>query len=805
MLAVGVSHALTIVHMEGRIGATVSDLYFELYDETTPNTVSNFIGYVNRGDYDSMFFHRSAYYGDGTPFVVQGGGFTYKPEYDKDARFFTTGFGGTNLSEFADPVTGELGVRPIGEEYVVDANNDDIPDEDASGNIIYRVNDGLQEVPVDTSVLPVLSEASLSNQRGTIAMALFGSDLDSATNQWFVNMSNNTSLDPTANSGGFTVFGRVLGDGMNFFDEVSNQVVYAMAAVVNSSLGELPVVDYTPYTLIRDQNLIKVNSAKEVLNIDISDHDFGFVSIGQVAQINITLTVSGQWTTDIDIARVGDLETLEAPFSATTNCETSPVQAGGTCTITVTFAPTTADNFNDILDIAFNSPNIPNLSINVSGTSRTYPKVASSEGNALDFKYLYPGASETQTVVITNLGQQALTFTDIVSDNTENFTATDNCTGAALQYNESCEINVTFSIQKEGTVTGLLSVITNAPESPFVISMKGTGSLTIVPDIDVEAVHDFGDLLNGESQSDQISLANRGTSELKLQSIVLSGNNSSDFNWTSNCPVLLQPGESCTLTVDFSPATTGAKAAELTVESDDPDESIFKINLRGTSSSDPDNIADAEENAAPNNGDGDGDTVKDSLQQNVVSMRMASGEYITLTTTSLLGFRDVALIENPSPDTMPGDARLDSGVISFSFGPVASTASYKIGMILPPGQKIATLYQYGPTPDNPDPHWYSFMFDEKTGTGAQIFNNVTLTSPNGRPMQRNIVQIWYVDGQRGDDDLSVNGIIKSTGGISTALASSNASSLTPYAAPLLALLLLLRRRRSMRVERASIS
>ncbi len=774
LITAGTLHALTIVHMEAQLDVTTTDVYFELYDDVAPNNVNNFLGYVTRGDFDNSFFHRKVQYSDGSPFVVQGGGFTYVPQFDPDARFFAVG-GATTLMAFADPVTGELGLRQINEPYVVDANNDDVPDEDppGSGNLIVRTNNGLNRIPVDTSVLPVLSEARLSNVRGTIAMALTGAGADSATNQWFVNLNDNISLDPGYQN--FTVFGRVLGDGINFFDSVNNLATYPMASVVNQEFTDLPVVNYEPYSLILGENLVRVNSASEVLKIDVTDHDFGFIDIGQTAPpLVITLTASSQRIADLIITKVGDLELLDSPFDMTSNCTDAPVSPGNNCTIRVTFSPITADNFNDVLDIAFNEPGLPNLSIKVAGTSRVLPKVSSSTGNNLDFLYIYPGNSDVQRVVVTNLGQQTLTFTDVVIDDTRNFTLNHDC--VALLYKETCNVDVTFSTPDEGLKTALLTLVTNAPESPFVISLRGTGSLTIVPDIDAVDIHDFGDVLSGGEVSGEITLRNRGSSVLKKLDSSLVGSGASDFTLSSNCAAVLAVGKSCTLTVGFAPSTTGSKTAILRITSDDPDEAVFDISLVGTSSSDRDNIPDAEENAAPNSGDGDADTVKDRLQSNVVSLRTVNGQYITLTTTSLLSFIDTEIVDNPSIGDMPAVAKLDNGLLRFTFGPIPTTASYKVGMILPAGQRVGTLYHYGPTPANPVPHWYEFMFDAETGTGAQIFNNVTMTSPNGRPMQRNIIQIWYADGRRGDDDLTVNGRITSTGGISAALPDTAASS-----------------------------
>lgn len=67
---------------------------------------------------------------------------------------------------------------------------------------------------------PVINESGngLKNLRGTVAMARY-SDPDSATSQFYINLSNNTNLDPANGKPGYTVFGRVI-DGMEVVDEI---------------------------------------------------------------------------------------------------------------------------------------------------------------------------------------------------------------------------------------------------------------------------------------------------------------------------------------------------------------------------------------------------------------------------------------------------------------------------------------------------------------------------------------------------------------------------------------------------------
>ena len=78
--------------------------------------------------------------------------------------------------------------------------------------------------------------------------------------------------------------------------------------------------------------------------------------------------------------------------------------------------------------------------------------------------------------------------------------------------------------------------------------------------------------------------------------------------------------------------------------------------------------------------------------------------------------------------------------------------SYKIAGATTKCQLANSFFQYGPTPDDATPHWYEFLFDGETGAE---FNG-------------NTVVLHYIDGKRGDSDLSVNGVIATTGGPASA-------------------------------------
>ena len=149
----------------------------ELYDTATPITVQNFLSYVNSGRYNGPFMHRKVM--DPGLEIIQGGGFVYGVPSPLPVAAFPS-----IVNEF-DP--------------------------------------------------------SRSNVRGTIAMAK-SSDPDSATSQFFFNLGDNsTALDNPANSGGFTVFGEVIGNGMDVLDAMGALETFNFGGV----FATLPLRDYT--------------------------------------------------------------------------------------------------------------------------------------------------------------------------------------------------------------------------------------------------------------------------------------------------------------------------------------------------------------------------------------------------------------------------------------------------------------------------------------------------------------------------------------------------------------------------------
>lgn len=137
-----------------RLRTTLGDLDLLLYPELTPESVQNFLHYVNRGTYNGVAFHRSV-----PGFILQTG--SYVPVQAPD--FFVLN---------------------------------------------------------QPSRTPPRNEPGISNLRGTVAWAKLPGSPDSATLDFFVNLSDN-SLNLDNQNEGFSAFGRVAGNGMTVADAIA--------------------------------------------------------------------------------------------------------------------------------------------------------------------------------------------------------------------------------------------------------------------------------------------------------------------------------------------------------------------------------------------------------------------------------------------------------------------------------------------------------------------------------------------------------------------------------------------------------
>ncbi len=174
-----------------RLKTSLGDIVLELKSDVAPNSVANFLQYVDEGHYNGTVFHRVV-----SEFVIQGGGFE-------------------TLGESADPRLRELEARDA---------------------ILSEANNGC------------------SNLRGTVAFALRGQNANSATDQFFINLDDNSSNLDTGPPP-FTVFAEVV-EGMDVVDQIAAvETGSANVEIANgqtTSFSDVPADDVVIQAAIRE-------------------------------------------------------------------------------------------------------------------------------------------------------------------------------------------------------------------------------------------------------------------------------------------------------------------------------------------------------------------------------------------------------------------------------------------------------------------------------------------------------------------------------------------------------------------------
>lgn len=139
-----------------------------------------------------------------------------------------------------------------------------------------------------TTSAPVMNEFAISNTRGTVAMAKVGGDPNSATSQWFVNLGDNAANLDNQN-GGFTVFAKVLYNGMDVIDAI------AALPILNLSTSFGADFSTTPALSANDQQvtLATINSVelRDVTAVFENDRVTFPVDVGNDEYYDVTMQI----------------------------------------------------------------------------------------------------------------------------------------------------------------------------------------------------------------------------------------------------------------------------------------------------------------------------------------------------------------------------------------------------------------------------------------------------------------------------------------------------------------------------------
>ncbi len=211
-----------------------------------------------------------------------------------------------------------------------------------------------------------------------------------------------------------------------------------------SGIGVSPAVTFSPTSLTFPTQVVYTTGA--VKTVKLTNSGLGLLVIGKIA--------------------------VTGPFTQTHTCG-STLSAGGSCTISVSFKPTTKGTLTGAVLGSDNAPDNPQK-VTLTGTG-TYIELMPASVN---FGNQPEGTkSLAKTVTVTNQGAASVSLTgiSITGSDAGDFAQTHTC-GKTLASGASCFIKVTFKPAVTGTRTAQLNMTDNGGGSPQTVTLTGTGT-----------------------------------------------------------------------------------------------------------------------------------------------------------------------------------------------------------------------------------------------------------------------------------------------------------------------------------------
>lgn len=295
--------------------------------------------------------------------------------------------------------------------------------------------------------------------------------------------------------------------------------------------------------------------------------DFGTVMVGSSSTQTVTVSNSGSvkfTLTKVSASGAG------FTISGLPNPET--LVPGKSINLTVVFKPTSATQESSNLLVAINAQS-PHTAGSLKGTGSN--SLLSVTPSVVGFGNVSVGSPVTQPLRLTNSGSDSVMIKS-VSATGSGFSISGLITPQTLTPGESVNFTAEFNPKSAGTETGTISITTEG--TPVNVGLNGVGVSSAAQLVASTTSLSFGNVMIGDSPSQQVTLKNKGNASAEISSVSVTGSSYTLGGITSK--VTLAPDQSAMLTVEFGPKTMGTLPGKVTISSNAPGSPVV-IELSG--------------------------------------------------------------------------------------------------------------------------------------------------------------------------------------------------------------------------------
>jgi Abnormal spindle-like microcephaly-assoc'd, ASPM-SPD-2-Hydin len=296
---------------------------------------------------------------------------------------------------------------------------------------------------------------------------------------------------------------------------------------------------------------------------------FGNVPVGTTATQNLTVTNTGTAAANISQATISG-----TGFTVVGTVPSGSIAIGQAVTVQVQFAPQATGTASGTFTIASNASNSP-MSVSLSGTGGA-PGLSASP-MSLSFGSIDIGTNSTKNVTLTNSGSSSVTISGVTASGS-GITVSGTPLPATVNAGSTTTLTVQFTPTAAGSVSGSITIASNAPASPITVSVTGAGAQAQIAANPANV--NFGNVVDGNANSQPIQVMNTGNSALTISQVAVTGGNNGFGISGLSTPLVIQAGKSATFNALFGPTSTGSVTGSISLVSNAPN-SPMTINLSG--------------------------------------------------------------------------------------------------------------------------------------------------------------------------------------------------------------------------------
>lgn len=312
------------------------------------------------------------------------------------------------------------------------------------------------------------------------------------------------------------------------------------------------------------------------LTVSVGSLSFGNVTVNASTTQVITLSSTGTSPVVVNSMMISG-----SGFAVLGGSVPATLNPGQTMVLQVRFSPTFTGAATGRLTIASNSSTGSTTIIALTGTGAAAPYgQLTISATALSFGNITVNTSTTQTITLTSTGTASVTVDSVTISGT-GFALVGTSLPATLSPGQTMVLQIRFNPTATGGASGQLTISSSSAAGTAVVTISGTGTVAPNPQLTVNPGNiAFGNVAVNTAATQFLTLTSTGTSAVTISSATIFG---SGFKLVSGgLPVTLNPTQSLTLQVQFSPAATGVSVGQLRIDSDATGSSVMNLVLSGT-------------------------------------------------------------------------------------------------------------------------------------------------------------------------------------------------------------------------------